>query len=229
MDLYEMFIETVEDLRRRCDLRATEYDMVQASGLIRRLLIDGTALWYQVNREFKMRPIVEWMSVRSLVRAKTAENVRVAGLALDPVMAKAFLAVNFREREHTDVFGEATKSGDFETFLSAKVMDRPLPGESPQVATVRDLVKHYANREGGVHYDSSGKRANEFLEQVRGFADEDLRMMIIACGRIIVRALEPMVGVVILKDKPWPAGLDFTYSPPRQRNSMEGYPDALPQ
>lgn len=67
----EAFIETVEDLRRRCDLRATEYDMVQAAGLIRRLLIDGTSLWVQVNRSFKTKPTVEWANMRTMVRADT--------------------------------------------------------------------------------------------------------------------------------------------------------------
>ena len=36
MDIHYVFVETVEDLRRRCDLRASEYDMVQARP-IRRL------------------------------------------------------------------------------------------------------------------------------------------------------------------------------------------------
>ena len=35
-----LLIDTVEDLRSRTGLRATEYDVTQAAGLIRRLLID---------------------------------------------------------------------------------------------------------------------------------------------------------------------------------------------
>lgn len=209
VDVNEAFIETVEDLRRRCDLRATEYDMVQAAGLIRRLLIDGSALWVQVNRQFKTKPSVEWATIRAMVRADVSKQVMVGGLALDPVMARALLTVNFPDSDPNETLAQSTHSGNFEKFLSAEVMDQHLPGQTRRTATVRDLIKHYANREGGVHYDPTGRSANEFIEQIRHFADEDLRMMIIACGRIVVRALEPMAVVLTLKDKPWPSGLDF--------------------
>jgi hypothetical protein len=42
MNPQHLFLDTLEDLRRRTDLRATEYDMVQAAGLPRRLLLDDT-------------------------------------------------------------------------------------------------------------------------------------------------------------------------------------------
>ncbi len=213
VDVNEAFVETVEDLRRRCDLRATEYDMVQAAGLIRRLLIDGSALWPQVNRQFKTKPTVEWTSLRAMVRANISEQVMVAGLALDPMMAKAFITVNFPSDDADRLLAAGTRTGNFEKFLSVEVMDRKLAGQARQTATVRELIKHYANREGGVHYDPTGKSANQFIEQIRHFADEDLRMMIVACGRIVVRTLEPMAVMLTLKDKPWPSGLDFAYEP----------------
>jgi hypothetical protein len=211
--MHELFVETIEDLRQRCDLRASEYDMVQASGLIRRLLMDGSALWIQVNRNLRIQPVVEWAVVRTLVRAKTDEGVMLPGLALDPVIARAMLAVNFPNNDGSGV-EKAVRSGNVDKFLGSQVIDRHHPDGVKQTATVRDLIKHYANREGGVHYGPGGKSTNEFIEQIRDFADEDLRRTVVACGRIILRALEPIAVAVTLKDKPWPVGLDFTYAPP---------------
>ena len=214
MDAEALFVETVEDLRRRCDLRGTEYDMVQASGLIRRLLMDASPLWHQVNREFRSKPpIVEWMPIRMVVRAKLDAQVMAPGLMLDPVIASAMTTLSGSE-EDRGMLDLARRSGTFEQFLSSKVIDRQVAGQPRQVATVRDLIRHYANREGGVHHDPGGKSTNDFIEEIRDFADEDLRLIIVACGRIIVRALEPMAAALTLKDIPWPAGLDFRFPPP---------------
>lgn len=136
----------------------------------------------------------------------------VAGLALDPMMARALVSVNFPDEDLDATVGAATRTGNFEKFLSAEVMDQHQPGQGRRTATAKDLIKHYANREGGVHYDQSGRSANEFIEEIRHFADEDLRMMLIACGRILVRAFEPMAVVLTLKDKPWPSGLTFAHN-----------------
>lgn len=214
MEVDEMFVETVEDLRRRCDLRATEYDLIQASGLIRRLLIDDSALWVQVNRSLRMKPVIAWANMRALVRAKTDEGVMAPGLALDPVIARAMVVVNFPDSE-LSIVDKTVQSASIGEFLRYRVIERLVPPDGvTQQVTVRQLIKHYANREGGVHYDSGGRSANEFIEQIRGFADEDLRRTVLACGRVVLRALEPIAVAVMLREQPWPVGLDFTYIPP---------------
>jgi hypothetical protein len=48
-----MFLDTMEDLRRRSDLRASEYEMVQSAGLVRRLIVDSPRLADQVNHRHR--------------------------------------------------------------------------------------------------------------------------------------------------------------------------------
>ena len=47
-------LETVKDLRRRCALRATDDDIIQVAGLVRRLLLDETKLWAEANKALKL-------------------------------------------------------------------------------------------------------------------------------------------------------------------------------
>ena len=212
MEAEALFVETVEDLRKRCDLRASEYDMVQASGLIRRLLMDGPPLWHAVNKTYKTKPLFRWVPMRAAVRGDLSQNVMAAGLAFDPVIAEAMATLTGEQEEH-ELVEFARQSGNHDKFLATKVVDRLGTRDVQQSATVRDLIKHYANREGGVHHDPGGKSTNEFIEQIRHFADEDLRRTLLACGRIVVRTLEPMAAALMLKDTPWPMGLDFRYPP----------------
>ena len=47
----QLFLDTVEDLRRRSAIGAQRYDMIQSAGLVRRLLVDRRGLLDIVNRE----------------------------------------------------------------------------------------------------------------------------------------------------------------------------------
>ncbi len=40
----QLFLDTVEDLRRRSAIGAQRYDMIQSAGLVRRLLVDRRGL-----------------------------------------------------------------------------------------------------------------------------------------------------------------------------------------
>lgn len=206
MELVDVFIETIEDLRARCDLRASEYDMVQAAGLIRRLLIDGTPLWTQVNRDIRSSIEFEWMHVRRMSEGNLEAQVMTPGLALDPVLCRALVLTNISDPEkRKDFLSFPPRTGNVEKFLKSPVIDTR--GENGMIeVTVRDLIKHYANREGGVHY-GSGKSENAILEEIRSHADEDLRYTILACGRIVYRTLEPLAAAALLRDVPWPQGL----------------------
>ena len=141
------------------------------------------------------------------------------------------VAVNFPNENWRNGFEESVRSGSIDQFLGTQVIDRHRAGGLAQTATVRDLIKHYANREGGVHYDPGGKSANEFIEQIRDFADEDLRRTVSACGRIVVRALEPIVVAATLKDKPWPVACTsptfrLQGSSPRRHRVPHAHPTA---
>ncbi|WP_297625280.1 hypothetical protein [Nocardia sp.] len=215
MHIDSIFIETIEDLRRRSDLRASEYDMVQASGLIRRLLIDQPQLWTEVNRTFKTKPVLHWIGMCFLTEETVESQVAVAGLMLDPVIAEAMIAVNYSPDKRdfmTKFMGFQHVEGNIQRFLSHKVLIR-MSGGDPSIpqesASVLDLIKHYANCEGGVHYDPVGRSANDLILEIKEAADQNLRLTIVACSRIILRALEPMAAATMLKAARWPAGLNF--------------------
>ena len=72
--------------------------------------------------------------------------------------------------------------------------------------TVHELIKHYANREGGVHVDPEPPDA-PLLREVLGSHEEALRLTVVAVGRVVHRALEPLAARVLLRDRPHPYGL----------------------
>lgn len=206
MELTDVFIETIEDLRARCDLRASEYDMVQAAGLIRRLLIDGTPLWTQINRDIRSSIEFEWMTVRKMATGNIDAQVMTPGLALDPVLFRALIQNKITDPDvRRELLAIPPHTGNVEKFLKSPVVDTK--GENGMVeVSVRELIKHYANREGGVHY-GAGQSENSILEDSRRFADEDFRYTILACGRIVYRTLEPLAAAALLRNVPWPKGL----------------------
>ncbi|WP_350493606.1 hypothetical protein [Rhodococcus sp. (in: high G+C Gram-positive bacteria)] len=206
MELIDVFVETIEDLRARCDLRASEYDMVQAAGLIRRLLIDKTPLWSQVNRDIRSSLAFEWMTVHKMAAGSIDEQVMTPGLVLDPVLFRALIQIRIADPGvRNELLNMKPRTGNVEQFLKSPVIDARKENGMVEV-TVRELIKHYANREGGVHY-GAGKSENATLEKARTFADEDLRYTILACGRIVYRTLEPLAAAALLRDVPWPRGL----------------------
>ncbi|WP_433733520.1 hypothetical protein ACQP0C_15035 [Nocardia sp. CA-129566] len=146
-----------------------------------------------------------WIPLRMVVRSKIDAQVMAPCMALDPVIADAVATLTGHDARET--FELAMMEGTFEQFLNYGVIDQFQSNSPIRTVSVRELIKHYANREGGVHYGTGEKIVSEFIEQIRDFADEDMRRTILACGRIIVRALEPMAAALMLKDTPWPAGL----------------------
>jgi hypothetical protein len=139
MNFDNLFVDTVEDLRRRCHLRASEYDMVQAAGLIRRLTIDKHSLWELVNREHRLVIQYVWNDVAVAHRS----GAFISTLWLDPalweVKADAIVPAELRTE-----LPSAVRTSSIPQFLKAVVVSRELAEVS-----VHQLVKHYANREGG--------------------------------------------------------------------------------
>jgi hypothetical protein len=191
----DVFLATLEDLRLRCRLDASEYDMVQAAGLLRRLLLDGVPLWTRANRGVKLKIDAQWSRLRVAHDSASGELAWVPGLWLDPVLQDLAL------RSLTGPEKDQRTSGNLQKFLQHQTVIR---GES--TVTIRELISHYANSEGGVHYDE-GTADNALIEDIRLHWDEPLRHTLLAASRIVVRAFEPLAAAVLLKGRPWPAGL----------------------
>ncbi len=203
----DLFLETMEDLRRRCDLRATEYDMAQVAGLLRRLLLDEKQLWEHANRAFQFKPMCEWSGIETALPT----GVFLGRLWLDPTLWEVFFEMTFSETDRralnqAGVSGRHT--GGLRQFLRhPAVRERSLGAEAdaaaahpPLVATVADLIKHFANREGGVHYDPSVSH-HPLLERLRAEHDMALRLTLLAAGRILHRAMEPLAVRIALRGR----------------------------
>lgn len=192
----DLFLDTMADLRRRTDLRASEYDVVQAAGLVRRLLVDATPLWSVVNRAHRLKPLCTISRMRTAVPA-TNGNVWLGGLWLDNPLTEQLLAA----------LGNPLRSnlGPWEvplrTFLKHKAIIR-----SSEHVDVITLVKQYANREGGVHYDPTPPDS-ALLRDVLDLSEPAVRLTVLAAARIVYGALEPVASTIVLQRYEWPLGL----------------------
>lgn len=196
----DVFLATLEDLRLRCRLDASEYDMIQAAGLLRRLLLDSVPLWTRVNREVKLKLTAEWSRGRVAHHSVSGDGAWIPGLWLDPVLHDLWA-------RDLDIPGVPVSAADFRESgnLQAFLQHETVLGEDGTVS-IQELITHYANREGGVHYDE-GAAKNPLIEDIRQAADEPLRHTLLAASRIVVRAFEPLAAAVHLKNRHWPAGL----------------------
>lgn len=204
VEAVELFLDTMGDLRRRTDLRATEYDVVQSAGLVRRLVLDQQPLLHKVNRELRFKPELSWSRVRIAVPADNG-SVWVPLLWLDPVLGARLLervqAALGHAGDHPVVW-----DGNLDAFLKHPVMLR-----DGRELTVQVLLRHYANREGGVHHDDRPPDS-DLLGDVLAQSEEAARLTALACTRIIYRALEPLAVALHLRANDYPAGLDLTGS-----------------
>lgn len=203
----DLLLDTMRDLRHRTDLRASEYDMVQASGLIRRLLLDGSgSLVHRVNRRFRMKFTCRWGRLNVAVAARGGA-AWVPMHWLDPDLY--LLRTAAMPREGVDAMPEIPepREGTLRQFMGSAVVR----GDGSQHVRVDQLLGHYANREGGVHH-GVGPADSALLEAVRCESEEALRLTVLASARIIYRALEPLAAVASLIDEPHPKGLSISHT-----------------
>lgn len=175
MNLAGILVTTVEDLRNRSRLTASEYDVVQASGLLRRLLLDGSAVAPQAIKSLGLEaPSYEWVSVYA---------GQVSGAFLDPALLKSV--------GQTLLVSDPTLLGAFhvgslEDFLAVRVATSTAGN-----VTVKDLIRHYAIVEGGVHYGQARNPIPQPLQTLLAdpIYEPRLRETVAAIGRIVSTAL----------------------------------------
>ncbi|UKJ63941.1 hypothetical protein H1Q78_00095 [Cellulosimicrobium cellulans] len=179
MEYDDALVGTMEDLRHRCRLSAIDsrYEVVQASGLLRRLLIDGSALGPLVARQVGIVPAFTWYSVH--------QGDGGPGLLLDPV-----ILAEVAGEKHLNALSGALHTEGLKEFLKQPVIS--VPGHR---VTIRELIKHYANVEGGVHVAVERESPNAVLSAAleSEHQEEVLRQTLVAVGRVTYRALEPVM------------------------------------
>lgn len=176
MDLAGILVTTVDDLRNRSRLTASEYDVVQASGLLRRLLLDASAVVPQAIKSLGLaEPRYEWVSVYA---------GEVSGAFLDPALLKS-VGQTLRASDAT-LLG-AFHAGSLDDFLAVRVAASTAGGD----VTVKDLVRLYAVVEGGVHYGQAWNSIPQRLHTLLAdpVYEPRLRETLAAIGRIVSTAL----------------------------------------
>lgn len=196
-------VDTVEDLRGRCGLRASEYDVTQAAGLMRRLLLDSTGLVAIANRGPRMAIEYRWFAsfqytapggfwMWSLASDPDMHSTVLDGLTLAPGVVRPDPAL-------------LMYTGKRDQFLQEPVIVQPTgePGRKPKDephVKVSQLVSQFANRLGGVHVEASGTDL-PILAQALDTNPQLVTDCLATIGRIIVHALEPLCGLAFLNER----------------------------
>lgn len=181
MEQDSLFVFALEDLRHRCSLTASEYDMVRAAGLMRLLVLDRVGDRHA--RSLGLTPEANWLQVHRVHNLGDAQY-EIATPYMDPVLSLELGLKRFLETEK-----DLLKSGSIERFLSRDVVAERSGGTTSRRASFADLIRHFANHEGGVHIGRQSKQT--LLMDLREHLGDDLRLLLVIAGRIIYRALEP--------------------------------------
>lgn len=192
----EVFLETMRDLRHRTDLQASDYDITQASGLIRRLLLDGgSPLVHTINREHRLKLACEWGTL-----SVDTGYAWASMLWLDPELYKirvSTLDLTNTEHEVLTPLG----IGSLDKFLRTTVIS-----DASNSVSAKGLITHYANREGGVHHSTTPTH-DPLIRDVRHKSPDALSLTALACCRIVYQSLEPLAMMVKVSGDPHPIGI----------------------
>lgn len=172
-----LFLETLNDLANRVQHPRTEYEALVSTALLRKLLLDSPTLVDVINRERRLK-------IRYLANVRPPAWKLVGG---EPPVAYAI----------EDGFDPETAFRAEPARLSRdQLLSQIVALYRGQEITVRDLLVYAAHTAGGVHFDpprTDQERAAQALgEQMRvGGHPAGIRTLL-AVGRVVVRALEPL-------------------------------------
>lgn len=172
------FIDTLDDLRKRSVFTATEYDTVQAAGLMRRLILDQDKLMHQANRDVAMKITFHWYPVHWM----GAGRFVIAAPHLDPTLGSV------------DRLGDSIemRSGKVDNLLAWGVLRYGGHQESLKAGR---LISYYANRLGGVHSDNRHRPNDpQILVEALSEIPEQVHPLVGALARVVVAGLEPLAA-----------------------------------
>lgn len=177
MDLGQLFLETVDDLRRRGE-RPTEYDVISTAALLRKLLIGSPCLADAVNRERRLR-------IRYVINAK--EPIwRVFG-----DVPAAYAVEDGFDPETALVMGAPA------AVTRDRLLSQPVLAYRGQELTVRDLIQYVAHTAGGVHFDPPRTEQEAAVQAVAqtmlvgGYPAGGKTLLAVA--RVVRKGLQPLV------------------------------------
>ena len=176
LDHRRLFLATLDDVRRRATEPNDEFETLQLSVGLRKLLLDSPRLADLVNRPHRLKLSFQY------VRAPRAPMDRGDG----PTML-----VHVDGLDALDS-GEAVIEVGRDRFLSEPMILQ----RDGWHFTIRDVISHCANVAGGVHTGpAKGERLERLDEAVRHMPIGDMTgviRLLPPIGRVAVRALEPL-------------------------------------
>jgi len=168
-----LFLETLTELRRRLAAINDEYELVMASGLLRKLLLDGEPLVHQLNRGLRLQlrfPIA------------TTDAFDAALMRYHPVFD---LSPEGLSPKFNLLPSAVTKQVDLDTFLAQRAA--AIQGRE---VSVKDLIRQVSHIEGGVH---AGTARTE-IERLLAAASESVRINGVTMTAATIRG----IGLVVL-------------------------------
>lgn len=174
-DREELFLKTLKDLERKVESH-DPYEILGASALIRKLLLDSAPLVDQVNQKYRMKICFELGS-----------GLRWPKSVPEP----SFLSVQDGIDPDTGRPGTPRRLVVRDEFLKTPV----LLSEGCRYS-IRDIVLFEANVMGGVHAGTPKNEKEEAIEKVNqlfsiGGYKTSLRQLC-AIGRVVLKALAPL-------------------------------------
>lgn len=169
----DLYREVIRDLRGRLSDRSA-YNIVKSSGLVRQLLLDGTALVSLVNRQHHLKLVFRAMADAALpIEAPILHFRNPAGIpnapALTDLSLDRFLALNCGQ------------------FHGSKF-------------TVKDLVRYGAHVLGGVHQGAPRDPADKvILEMDKALETGEITLSLRALegiGNVTLQGLDPLSKAV---------------------------------
>jgi hypothetical protein len=183
MQVEELFLRTVEDLRDRVQ-EGDEYALIRATALLRQLILDGANLVDQVNRAHKLK-------IRYTVCGKKfSEHI----LARKPALFSSLGGIHV-----SGLFAHQREECTREQFLKTIVLS-----VGGHTFTIQDLIDHAAHVAGGVHAGSARNDRERVLSEFRGLIirepTQQLTPQIVelrGISLIVLDAIEPLRQKVI--------------------------------
>lgn len=169
-----LFINTLNDLSNKVNSNEP-YEILLASALIRKLLLDDAPLLHQVNRKYKFK--FEY-HVGDILEPPDAQEKLIAWGALDGI-----------EPDNDSGESEVIKKTE-KTFLAMII-----GAANGKDYTVKDLVKYVANVMGGVHPGSTEAQQKEKLHILENYYVTGLNIplaQIRSIAKVTLRALKPL-------------------------------------
>lgn len=190
------FIDNIDDLRRLSGFRITDYSITQLASVLRRLLLDSRPLWVRANSrhhlDIKIAHVMGWQLRTG--ESDTRPNYMVSGYHLDPEVAQTICP------EYLAPDPLRSRPQDFLQERIALSNGHPLNDEGR--VTIAELIRYFAHNAGGVHYDGRPP-SDPFFAALVAADLRSLQLTLLAVGRVVYRALEPLALQIATDETGW--------------------------